>query len=99
MLVIDFLQLIADLRKKTTFYYRTDERNWPLQFVKADAASPDQPRLLLTTTTGTKTLQQWELLFLLNQPAYYQRPIFVRHQGEELPVFGFRMVNQQAWLH
>ncbi|WP_125766820.1 hypothetical protein [Lapidilactobacillus wuchangensis] len=97
MLVIDFLQLIADLRKKTTFYYRTDDQNWPLLFIQPET-QPEQ-QLVLTTTTGTKTLQQWELLFLLNQPAYYQLPIFVSHQGQEQPVFGFRMVNQQAWLH
>ncbi|WP_379880086.1 hypothetical protein [Lapidilactobacillus gannanensis] len=85
------------MRKKTTFYYRSDNQNWPL--LLAEPQTEPQACLLLTTTTGNKTLHQWELLFLLKQPDYYQLPIYVYHDGKQYPIFGFRMVNQQAWLH
>lgn len=98
MLVLDFLQLMNDLRRQTRFYYQTKKQKWSLVTIKK-ATIDQQNCLVITTAKNTKSLQQWELRYLLDRPDFRPLPVYLDVAGEKIAIFGFRIVDQEAWLN
>lgn len=98
MLVLDFLQLMNDLRRQTRFYYTTKAQKWCLVTVKKITIEK-QDCLVMTTAKHSKSLQQWELRYLLDRPDYRPLPVYLDVAGEKIAVFGFRLVDNEAWLN
>lgn len=98
MLVLDFLQLIGDVAKKTPFFFKDDQQTYCL-VLPTIAEINQQTSLLFSTSTQGKSLRQWELIVLLNKPEYRQLPVYLEIEEKPRAVFGFKLANGQAWLN
>ncbi|WP_261806211.1 hypothetical protein [Lapidilactobacillus luobeiensis] len=97
MLVIDFLQLIQDLRRQTQFFYQTPTQKWACGPISVITIK-EQPCLVIQMTTQPRSLQQWELTVLLNKPDYLNLPVYLQIEQQLIAVYGFRLTNGEAWI-
>ncbi|WP_125608194.1 hypothetical protein [Lapidilactobacillus bayanensis] len=98
MYVLDFLQLISDVAKQTPFFFKDHDSIYSLLLPEITEIY-QQPSLLITTNTSKKSLRQWELFVLLNQPEYRQLPVYLQINGQPRAVFGFKLADGKAWLN
>ncbi|MCX2456105.1 hypothetical protein [Lacticaseibacillus nasuensis] len=91
MRVIDLLLLMHDYKKNVPVRVRCAGENVLIGELTLQTAN-DQPQLVIHPKTSGHPLKLWEVMALLDRPAYRQAYVYVAEPADLRPLFGFQTV-------